>query len=373
MHQPQDSVTLIAGEYAAEISPRGARLLALTHRDEDLVVPADQGEGGYPGCVLAPWPNRIAGAAYTVDDTACELAVTEESTGAALHGLITELDFTVVDQRDDAVELSARLEASAGYPWTLDLVLRARVLREAGLSITLMARQPVSAGEDGEAADSAEGAGDAAEAHRVEDVEASEETAGETAEEDSEEGSDETDDETAAETDGEASDEADEEADEEADGETGAPAGAPFGAGFHPYLRAGEAPLDECRLTLPASTVLRTEPDGEVTGREPVSADLDLTVGPLLDGRSIDHAYTDLPAEAWIAELAHEPSGLTVRLVADTPWAQVFTGDTIGRAGVAVEPMTCPPDAFNSGEDLARLTPGEWFRVGYSIEALRVD
>ncbi|WP_010524097.1 putative aldose-1-epimerase [Nesterenkonia sp. F] len=336
MHQAQDSVTLTAGEYAAEISPRGARLLTLTHRGEDLVVPADQGEDGYPGCVLAPWPNRIAGAAYAVDDTAYELAVTEESTGAALHGLITELDFTVAHQGDDAVELSARLEASAGYPWTLDLVLRAHVLREAGLSITLMARQPVAADEtaevvsdDVESAEGAESAGEAADADA-----SGEEVAAETAD---------------------------------------APAGAPFGAGFHPYLRAGAAPLDECRLNLPASTVLRTEPDGAVTGREPVSGDLDLTSGPLLTGRTIDHAYTDLPTEAWIAELTHGPSGLVVRLIADTPWAQVFTGDSIDRAGVAVEPMTCPPDAFNSDEDLARLTPGEWFRVGYSIEALRAD
>ncbi|GAB3182275.1 hypothetical protein GCM10027060_14710 [Nesterenkonia halophila] len=389
MHQPQDSVTLIAGEYAAEISPRGARLLALSHGQEDLVVPADRTEGGYAGCVLAPWPNRIAGASYTVDGSAHELAATEDSTGAALHGLITELDFTVAQQTEDILELTARLEATEGYPWTLDLVLRARLLPEAGLGITLMARQPVTetdaAGQEDQEAD------EDADQHAAADAAVADETA-ETLDAPAED-SDEDSGEETAET---AADEADEapateesaetaeadETDEDAEAESAAqadetpaetPVRAPFGAGFHPYLRAGEAPLDECRLTLPASTVLSTESDGEVTGREPVSGDLDLAVGPRLDGRTIDHAYTDLPAEAWIAELAHDASGLTVRLIADTPWAQIFTGDSIGRAGVAVEPMTCPPDAFNSGEDVVRLTPGEWFRVGYSIEALRAD
>lgn len=414
MHQPQDSVTLIAGEYAAEISPRGARLLALSHGQEDLVVPADRTEGGYAGCVLAPWPNRIAGASYTVDGSAHELAATEDSTGAALHGLITELDFSVAQQTEDILELTARLEATEGYPWTLDLVLRARLLPEAGLGITLMARQPVTetdaadqeeqeADEDavepatadaaaaeetaetldapaedpsedsGEESAETDAAAEAAEAAEADEAPASEESAetdetdeADEMDEDAEAGHTEAGHTEAADTEPEGAASA-----EETPAET--PARAPFGAGFHPYLRAGEAPLDECRLTLPAATVLSTESDGEVTGREPVSGDLDLAVGPRLDGRTIDHAYTDLPAEAWIAELTHDASGLTVRLIADTPWAQIFTGDSIGRAGVAVEPMTCPPDAFNSGEDVVRLTPGEWFRVGYSIEALRAD
>jgi aldose 1-epimerase len=50
-------------------------------------------------------------------------------------------------------------------------------------------------------------------------------------------------------------------------------------------------------------------------------------------------------------------------------WTQVFTGrahpHTEGTTGIAVEPMTCPPDAFNSGTDLVVLRPeqshtGSW-------------
>ena len=38
----------------------------------------------------------------------------------------------------------------------------------------------------------------------------------------------------------------------------------------------------------------------------------------------------------------------------------VFTGDRpdVQRRGLAVEPMTCPPNAFRSGDDLIRLDPG---------------
>jgi len=36
---------------------------------------------------------------------------------------------------------------------------------------------------------------------------------------------------------------------------------------------------------------------------------------------------------------------------------QIYTGDRLARAGVAVEPMTCPPNAFNSGVDLLWLRP----------------
>jgi aldose 1-epimerase len=55
-------------------------------------------------------------------------------------------------------------------------------------------------------------------------------------------------------------------------------------------------------------------------------------------------------------------------------WVQVFTADALPeprrRRGVAVEPMTCPPDAFNSGEDLLVLAPGETWRGSWGISPL---
>lgn len=150
------------------------------------------------------------------------------------------------------------------------------------------------------------------------------------------------------------------------------PAAAPFGGGFHPYLTAADAPLKSCRLRLPAGKVAKTKTNGKVIGSQAVAGDLDLSDGPLLAGLQIDRAYTGLPAEGWTAELLHGPSGFMVRMIADTPWAQVYTGESINRAGVAVAPVTCPPNAFNTGKDLIDLSPGVWHRVGYSLEAFRM-
>jgi aldose 1-epimerase len=53
------------------------------------------------------------------------------------------------------------------------------------------------------------------------------------------------------------------------------------------------------------------------------------------------------------------------------PWVQVHTAGRPDRAssrlGVALEPMTCPPNTFNSGTDLVVLEPGDthcaWWRL----------
>lgn len=53
---------------------------------------------------------------------------------------------------------------------------------------------------------------------------------------------------------------------------------------------------------------------------------------------------------------------------------QVHTGDRpepeYHRAGLAVEPMTCPPDAFNSGTDLVVLQPGASHTLAWTIAAI---
>ena len=54
------------------------------------------------------------------------------------------------------------------------------------------------------------------------------------------------------------------------------------------------------------------------------------------------------------------------------PYLQIFTGDTLPqperrRTGLAVEPMTCAPDAFNSGEGLITLEPGQSHTAQWGI------
>ena len=64
-----------------------------------------------------------------------------------------------------------------------------------------------------------------------------------------------------------------------------------------------------------------------------------------------------------------EVGDVTVWADAAWPYVQLFTGDRpdVQRRGFAVEPMTCPPNAFNTGEGLIRLEPGDAFEGRWGI------
>ena len=128
----------------------------------------------------------------------------------------------------------------------------------------------------------------------------------------------------------------------------------PYGIGAHPYLRCGAAAPDRCELTVPTETRVRL---GAVQEELEVASVLGARGKPVLvDGNRVDHAFTGLP-QHWNVHLRDPRTGLWVRVSSGTRWMQIYTGDRVGRAGIAVEPMTCPPNAFNSGIDLVWLRP----------------
>jgi aldose 1-epimerase len=54
----------------------------------------------------------------------------------------------------------------------------------------------------------------------------------------------------------------------------------------------------------------------------------------------------------------------------------LFTGDPlpdVRRRSLAVEPMTCPPNAFHSGDALIRLEPSSSFTSTWGIARGRPD
>lgn len=84
----------------------------------------------------------------------------------------------------------------------------------------------------------------------------------------------------------------------------------------------------------------------------------------------VDAIYGDArldESERW--DGSYEIAGVTVWADDAWPWVQLFSGDLpdIQRRGFAVEPMTCPPNAFNTGEGLLRLEPGEAFEGTWGI------
>lgn len=143
---------------------------------------------------------------------------------------------------------------------------------------------------------------------------------------------------------------------------------APYGAGQHPYLTVGTEFVDSVVLTVPARYRLRTDDRGLPVGREPVAGTpYDFrTARPIGDLR-LDTAFTGLdrrPDGRAVVRLAHPAGhrGVDLWLGEGTRYVQVYTGDTLAeserRRGVAVEAMSCPPDAFRSGTDLTVLRPG---------------
>ena len=156
---------------------------------------------------------------------------------------------------------------------------------------------------------------------------------------------------------------------------------APYAHGAHPYLVVGDGPCDGWELTLPAATRSLSDPERKLpTGREPVEGtDFDYRVARPIRAAVLDHAFTDLVRDESgraTVELRDPASGRAVALWVDAahPWLMVYTGDDNApgtrRRSVAVEPMTAQADAFNSGEDLLMLAPGQDFSATWGIRAL---
>lgn len=110
----------------------------------------------------------------------------------------------------------------------------------------------------------------------------------------------------------------------------------PFGVGHHPYIKAPTGRVDDLVL------------DGEPIGAKVFD-----------DPRRVEAPW----------RIAVDD----VTVWADDAWkhVQLFTGDPlpdVARRSLAVEPMTCPPNAFQTGEDLIRLEPGETFAGSWGIQ-----
>ncbi|NYH79170.1 aldose 1-epimerase [Actinopolyspora biskrensis] len=153
----------------------------------------------------------------------------------------------------------------------------------------------------------------------------------------------------------------------------------PFGLGVHPYPRAGNAATDDCALRLAASSVLPAD-EGRMLpvppGRELEGAEVELLGGRSLRGVWLDTAFGGArPApddpRGLVRHSVTDSTGHGVEVWADPVfgWVQVYTaGDFPGRGrAVAVEPMTCPPDALNSGTDLIRLEPGRTWSARWGV------
>jgi aldose 1-epimerase len=151
-------------------------------------------------------------------------------------------------------------------------------------------------------------------------------------------------------------------------------AAVPFGIGAHPYVRAGASATDDCTITISASTLLPLD-GGIPTGpARPLdeAPDVDLRGKPMA-GLVVDHAFGGCAPTAGDDLVRHRLDGPDghVEVWAEPVfgYVQVFTPPEFpgrGRA-VAIEPMTCPPDALNSGDGLITLALGETWNGTWGI------
>jgi aldose 1-epimerase len=141
----------------------------------------------------------------------------------------------------------------------------------------------------------------------------------------------------------------------------------PFGRGAHPYLTLGTATIDRLFLTLPAATVLKSDERGlPIDSKAVDGSDYDFRQSRPIGSTVLDHAFTDLQRDqSGIAsvKLRDPDTGIQVSLWVDQsyPYLMLFSGDplaNVSRRSLAVEPMTCPPNAFRTGVSLIRLESG---------------
>lgn len=152
---------------------------------------------------------------------------------------------------------------------------------------------------------------------------------------------------------------------------------APVAVGTHPYLMIGDVPTRD--LVLRSSGTHRFVVDKQLVpiGEEPVGPANDLREGRRLGDITLDTAYSGLSRDddGLIRHSLTAPDGRSLVLWQGPgfDFAQVFTTDRYpGQSlAIAIEPMTAPADAFNSGRGLRWLAPAESWSLGWGVELTR--
>ncbi len=251
---------------------------------------------GAAGIVLVPWPNRVAGGAWMLDGARQQLDVTEPKTGNAIHGLLRNTGYRLLEQERHRVKQGATIFPQHGYPFLLETTVE-HALTPEGMTVTHTLRN-----------DSA--------------------------------------------------------------------VSAPAAVGAHPYLALGGVRTEELVLTIDAATRFLTDDKQIPVSEEAVAGtDFDLTQGRRVGGLEIDHGFGGVrTTDGRSTQSLEAPDGRRVELWADEDFrfVQVFTPQNFAapegaRQAVAIEPMTAPANAFNSGEGLRWLEPGETWTLAWGI------
>jgi aldose 1-epimerase len=292
---PGGAVTAVVTELAAGIRSLEVGGTALVETFAETASPP-----GAAGIVLMPWPNRVARGRWLLDGTPQQLDLSDPGKGHAIHGLLRNTAYRLLEQEPHRVLQGATVFPQHGYPFLLETTVSHELVPD-GLTVTHTVRND-------------------------------------------------------------------------------SPRAAPVAVGAHPYLRLGDVPTSELVLTVSARTRFLTDDAQIPVSEEPVAGtDFDLTQGRRLGDLAIDHGYGGVPAvDGRSRQTLEAPDGRRVELWADESFGylQVFTPPAFAsvdgpRLAVALEPMTAPANALNSGEGLRWLAPGEVWELSWGIRLLQ--
>lgn len=149
---------------------------------------------------------------------------------------------------------------------------------------------------------------------------------------------------------------------------------APVAIGTHPYLVVGDAPASEITVTSSGTTYFVVDESLVPIGSAATNASNDLREGQRLADLHLDTAFTGLTRDSAgrAAHTLRDAAGRSVTLWQDESfdYVQFYTERPYAGLDVAlaVEPMTAPANALNTGEGLRWLAPDEAWQAQWGID-----
>ena len=151
---------------------------------------------------------------------------------------------------------------------------------------------------------------------------------------------------------------------------------APVALGVHPYLRIGQCPTADLTVQVAAGTYLEVDAQLIPTGERPVTdTAIDLRAPRMLGGIELNTCFGHLDVvDGRSRTIIAAPNGREVDLWADDSfgYVQIYTCPGFPRRAstelaLAVEPMTAPANALNSGVGLKWLEPEAAWEASWGI------
>ena len=143
--------------------------------------------------------------------------------------------------------------------------------------------------------------------------------------------------------------------------------------GAHPYFRLGDVDTNDVLVQVNAAS--RFELDEQLIPVRSVPVDgteFDLRTPTRVRGLDLNEGYADVAAGDLASLTAPDGSTLTLWGDASFAYLQVYTHRSWallpeGGVAIAIEPMTAPTDAFNSGLGVHHLAPGETWSAQWGV------